>query len=260
MPPKTKYRKYAAKKRAGARKRVTKPSKTLVKQVQSIISKNVETKSVYYSAPMTAYNSVISVAGDIGFILPDISQGTAEGNRIGDQVRGQKLVLDGFINMNLTFGGNTNATRLGVRVFVVQPKLFSSADVITNNFASWLPFLLRKGNSGVPFGGTIADLYAPVNSEIVTTYYDKVHYMNIPYMLTQAGQMETAYSYKHFRHVFKLNNKKLLYDSGYGSNSKATNFSPVILIGYCHLDGSNPDNANTQISMSYTSLLDFEDA
>lgn len=242
------------------RKRAVKPSKALVKTIQSVISKNVEDKSVYLAGAATAYNSLISVAGDINFVLPDISQGTGEGNRIGDQVRAKRLVLDGLINMNLTYGGSTNATRLGVRVFIVQPKLYTDRTSISANFASWLPFLLRKGNTGVPFGGLVADLFAPVNTEVITTYYDKVHYMSIPYMLTQAGQQETAYSFRHFRKEFKLKNKKLLYDSGYGSNVQPSNYTPVMLIGYAHLDGSGADQINSQISLSWTTLLDYEDA
>lgn len=256
-----KRRKYAAKKRAAPRRKaVSKPSKTLVKQVQSIIAKNVEDKSVYLSGAATAYNSVISVAADINFLLPDVSQGTGEGNRIGDQIKAKKFVLNGLINMNLTFGGSTNATRLGVRVFMVQPKLFMDRSAISANFASWLPYLLRKGNTGVPFGGTVSDLYAPVNTEMITCYYDKIHYLSIPYMLTQAGQQETAYSYRHFRKEFKLKNKKLLYDSGYSSNNQPSNYSPVMLIGYAHLDGSNADQINSQISLSWSTLLDYEDA
>jgi len=261
MPFINKRRKYASKKRAPPRrKRVTKPSKKFVKQVQSIISKNVEDKSSYLEAGAVSYNSVITTSSDIRFIVPDVSQGVQEGNRVGDQIRAKKLVLNGLINMNLTFGGSTNATRLGVRVFIVQPKLYMDRASITANANSWLPFLLRKGNSATAFNGTVGDLYAPVNSEIITTYYDKIHYMSIPYMLTQAGQQETAFSYRHFRKEFKLKGKKLLYDSNYAAGQQPSNYSPVIIIGYAHLDGSTADTVNTQISLSYSTLMDFEDA
>jgi len=248
------------KKRAVKRNKVVKPSKTLVKQVQSIIAKNVEDKAAYIEAGAVLYNSVITTSGDIRFILPDVSQGVQEGNRIGDQLSAKRLTLNGLINMNLTFGGSTNATRLGVRVFIVQPKLYMDRASITANANSWLPYLLRKGNSASAFNGTVGDLYAPVNSETVTTYYDKVHYLSIPYMLTQAGQQETAFSYRHFNKVFNLKGKKFLYDSNYSAGQYPTNFSPVILIGYAHLDGSTADTVNTQISLSFTSLLDYEDA
>lgn len=261
MPPLIKRRKYALKKRtAPRRKRVAKPSKTFVKQVQSIISKNNEDKSVFLAGATTAYNSLISVAGDINLIVPDVNQGTGEGQRIGDQVRVKKFTLDALIQMNLTYGGSTAATRIGVRVFIVQPKLYMDRTTIVNNFASWLPLLLRKGNTGVPFGGLVADLYAPVNTEMITCYYDKVHYMSIPYMITQAGQSETAFSYKHIRKEFKLRNKKLLYDSGYSSNNQPTNYSPVLLLGYAHVDGSQFDVGSSQVQMNWTTLLDYEDA
>lgn len=261
MPPKTKYRKYAAKKRAGARRKSdTKPSKTFVKQVQSIISKNNEDKSVFLAGPVTQYNSGISVASDINFLLPDVSQGTGENNRIGDQIRAKKLIIDGLINMNMAYGASSSSTRLAVRVFIVQPKLFTDRATISANFSSWLPYLLRKGGSGVPFAGEVADLFAPVNTELITCYYDKIHFMTVPYMLTQAGQQETAYSYRHFRKELKIKNKKLMYDSGYSSNNQPSNYSPVILIGYAHVDGTAADVVNTQISLSWTSLLDYEDA
>lgn len=261
MAPLMKRRKYVAKKRAVPRRRaVSKPSKTLVKQVQSIISKNVEDKAAYIEGAAVLYNSVITTSGDIRFLLPDVSQGVQEGNRVGDQTRAKKLTINGLLNMGLSFGGSTNATRLGVRVFIVQPKLYQDRASITANANNWLPFLLRKGNSASPFNGTVSDLYAPVNTEIVTKYYDKIHYMSIPYMLTQAGQQETAFSYKHFSKVFNLKGKKFLYDSNYSAGQYPTNFSPVIIVGYAHLDGSSADTVNTQISMSFTSLLDFEDS
>jgi len=240
------------------------PSKAMEKAIEKvatkIFNKRVEDKAVYLSPAVVEYNSVITVSDDIKFINPDCSQGTQEGNRVGDQTSPKKLTLDYVICMKNNYGGTTSATRIGVRVFVVTPKLYTDRASITANANSWLPYLLRKGNSATPFNGLIADLYAPVNTEIVTCHYEAIHYLSIPYMITQAGQSETAFSYRHFRKVFNLKGRKFLYDSNYQAGQQPTNYSPCILLGYCHLDGSTADTVNTQVQMTYTSLLDYEDA
>jgi len=262
MPFQQKRRKYASKRRPGTtrRRRVTKPSKKLVKQVQSIIHKNVETKQAFLQQVTTTYNSGIDTSADIKFIVPSIDQGVNESQRIGDHLRAQKLKLSGILTMNLTYGASTSATRLGVRVFIVQPKLFTNQPSILANAADWLPYLLRKGNVSVPFSGLIQDLHAPVNTDMITCYYDKIFYMTIPYMLTNVGQSETRFSTKFFTKEFKLRNKKLSYNTGYASNQQPTNWSPVILLGYVHLDGSAADTVNQQVAMSWDSLITYEDA
>ena len=106
---------------------------------------------------------------------------------------------------------------------------------------------------------------ADVNKDAITVYYDKVFYVQNPFspaVLFGAQQnllmpLETC---KFFNVNLKLKNKTLKYDSAIDSGLTPTNFNPVMILGYCYLDGSSPDTVTTQISMSFDSYLDYEDA
>jgi len=245
-------------------KKTIKPSKSLTIAVKKIMRKDVEDKTGYKEENMIAYNSKINESGDIKFVMPDVGQGSQEGNRIGDQVTARKLKINGLLNLNMipstNYAGQISACRIGVRIMIVQPKLYTDRASITANANSWLPYLLRKGNTAVGFNGTVPDLYAPINSEVVTKYFDKVIYLSMPLMQTQVGQQETAFSYRHFTTTLKVNNKKLLYDSNYQAGQQPTNYSPVILLGYSHVDGSTADSGHTQVNMQFNSYFDYEDA
>lgn len=79
-------------------------------------------------------------------------------------------------------------------------------------------------------------------------------------MNTFAGAQEVYHATKFFSKTFKLRNKSLKYQSSYESNLQPVNWSPVILVGYVHLDGSAPDVATTQMTMSFDSIFTYEDA
>lgn len=232
----------------------------LTKKINAIIKRGTESKSSFGSLPTTAYNSGMNSSGDIVFCCPNIGQGTAENERIGDEVKAQKLKIQGILTMNLTYGAAASATRLGVRILIVQPKAYSSVGIIQAEAATWLGTLLKKGGVDTGFTGITSDLYAPINTNAITCYYDKVHYMTIPYLTTSVGASETQFSTKFFTADLKLRNKILKYSTPFSGGISAINYNPVILCGYVHLDGSSPDTVNAQVSMSFISSLMYEDA
>lgn len=256
-----KRRRYARKRGPVRAKRTgAKSTRIFKKKVLAIIHKNTENKQGFRYQNTTSYNSGIDTSADIAFLVPNVAQGPEENARNGDRIRAQKLTLKGILQMNLSYANTYSGCRIGVRVFVVQPKLFTNQPSILANANNWLPYLLRKGASSLPFSGVISDLACPVNREMITCYYDKVFYMTIPYMATAAGQQETYHSTKFFNKTFKLRNKELKYNSNYESNLQPTNYAPVIIVGYVHLDGTAPDVVNQQLTMSWDSILDYEDA
>lgn len=259
MPPLVKRRKYALKRRP-RRPKASKPGKLFRKKVLAVIHKNTENKQGFRFQNTTTYNSGIDTSAEIGFLVPNIAQGAEENARVGDRVRAVSLTLKGILGLNLSYASSYAGCRIGVRVFVVQPKLFTNQPSIIANAANWLPYLLRKGAASLPFSGVVSDLGCPVNREMITCYYDKVFYMTIPFMASAVGQQETYHSTKFFNKTFKLRNKELKYNSGYESNLQPTNYSPVILVGYVHLDGSAPDTVSQQLTMSWDSILNYEDA
>lgn len=260
MPFVNKRRKYASKRRAvPRRKRVYKSSKTFVKKVKSILHNQIETKNAYHNQAMVGYNSAIASPADLTFPLPNVPQNVTESGRIGDQIRCQSLKIQGILTMGLSYSGTFANTRIGVRVMVVQPKLYTNRDVIQSEWSAWTTNLLRKGGTNSAFNGDISDLHAEINTDLITKYYDKVFYMTIPFSPSGAA-IETLNSTKFFTVNLKLRNKLLRYNTGYYGNLAPSNYCPVLLCGYVHLDGSAADTVDTQVSMQYISNLAYEDA
>lgn len=250
---------YNAPKKAKAnRKGKTAPSKSFAKKVQSVINKNSENKQIYING-FLSFNSGINSAGDIQQIVSNLGNGSADYQRIGDQIRGQTLSVKGWIAMTLSYLTSASASRIGVRLMIVQPKNFGALAEISANTGNWLGTLLRKGGTTTSFSGAVSDLQSPINTDAITKYYDKVFYLNLPYSQTAVGEASTVGSTRFFKISKKLRNKLIKYDSSIGSGLTPVNFNPVMLCGYVHLDGSAADVVNTQIQVNYDSVLQFQD-
>jgi len=255
--PKTKRRAY---KKAPK----SKISKSLTKEVmrisQRVLNKNTEDKRAWRNAAIANFNSGINSAADINELSPQISNATGPSSRIGDEIHAKTFRVRGHIVTNLSsVYNNYSSTRIGVRMMIVQPKAFgSSVDIITS--FSWLNYLLVKGGTVSQFTGTTADLYSDINTDAITVYYDKTYYMTSPYIPgTNTGVINTSEMTKFFDIRLKTKNKRLKYDSSIDSGLTPINFNPVLLIGYCKLDGSAADTVNTQISLAYVSEMTFQD-
>lgn len=239
-----------------------KPSKTFTKKVKKILHQQVETKQAFMSLPSTAFNSGITAVGDIQNILPTTTQGTADNARIGDQIKGQRLTVKGAVVYNPSTGayGTYPNTRIAVRMMVIQPKQFGDYSSIYNNFSTWSAYLLKKGGTTTNFSGTLSDLWAPINTDAITKYYDKIMYINGPYERTAVGGYQMLGSTKFFKINLKLRNKTIKYDQSVSSGLSPTNYAPILLFGYVHMDGSSPDTLSTAITCQFDSIFDYEDA
>jgi len=264
MPFYPKRRKYVrkGKGRKPYKKRAAKSSKTFVKKVQRIIHADVESKQAYKSLSPSNFNSGIDAAGDAIQVLPNISQGTNESSRIGNQLKAQNMTITGAISWSPSagqFGTFANA-RLGVRIFVIQPRNYSDTVTALNNTATWMPTLLQKGSTTVGFTGQINDLWAPLNSEAFIKYYDKVIYLTGTYQSTAVGMSQLLGATKIFKIALKMRNKTLKYDTGISSGILPSNYAPIFCLGYAHMDGSGPDVLSTAVTCQWDAILNYEDA
>lgn len=244
--------------RYGRKKVAAKLSKPMTKAIQRIIHKDVETKTAYTQQYSVNFNSGIA-SGDALQLIANIGQGTGDNARVGDQIRAQKLTVKGFVISNLTYQSYSNC-RLGVRIFIVQPKMYTDLATIQSTASVWTSTLLKKGGTTSAFTGIVPDLMADVNTDAITVYYDKVFYVNTPYVATSVGDLATYNSTKFFSKTINLRNKLMRFDNSINSGLTSTNFNPVMLLGYVHLDGSSPDTVTTQITMSNDCVLYYEDA
>lgn len=255
---KPKKRRSNYKKRNYTRPSARKMSKMFVKKVQSIVNKNLETKTSYRTEYGSGVNCAITSATDAFQLVPNMLQGLTDSSRIADQIRGQSLIIRGHFNTALAYT-TASGCRLGVRMMIVQPKQYGNFAQVQANAALWLQYLLKKGGTTTAFTGITPDLYADINRDAITCYYDKKFYINTPYLQTAVGDTTIANSVKFFTKKIILKNKLIRYDANVDGGLTPVNYCPVLLIGYVKLDGSAPD-ANVQLSLNYDAYLNFQDA
>lgn len=261
------------------KKTIVKPkiNKNLVKTIKSVIHQQAETKCAFTTVPMTAFNSGMNSSGDMLPLIPYISQGVLDNQRVGDQLRAQTLTVKGHMYINTTpiigiSGGGyavptSSNAKIAVRMIICQPKNMSSNDIILNN-SSWINALIKKGGITSAFTGTVQDLYAPVNRDAVTVYHDKTFYLSLDPLLvsgtypagTLVNTSGTRQALKFFNFSLKCKNKLLKYDSNVNGGLSPVNYAPIALFGYAHLDGSAPDVATTVINASADINFTYEDA
>jgi len=253
---KRKFRKGKTKKRSS--------SKSFTKRVTAIVNKGRETKEIYTFANSAVRNSGITGVNDNFFIIGNNTQGVGEAQRIGEEVQAKSITVKGCIVYNPSAGqfGTYANCRLMCRVMIIQPKMYRDYSGIYNNSTTWMPTLLAKGPLSVGFTGLLDDLWSPINRETITVYYDKLIPIQGIYQVTAAGISEMQGSTKFFSKTFKFPGagKKLKYDQAYNGGTMPTNFCPVMVMGYAHLNGGAPDVNTTAVELSITSLLKYKDA
>lgn len=265
-----KFRKVAKAAKKPYKRRVPRKS-NLVKMIRSEIHKQVEDKCAYSTSGNTLYlfnSSVSTSTGDVIKLLPDISNGTLDNQRIGDEIRAKRCQIKGALVMGLLNDLNvTTSRRIAVRMMIVQPKRYNSASDIQSNYLAWTAALLKKGGTQASFTGLLSDLWAPINTDEITKYYDKTVYMQQSPIFTTGtpanaalGSPDIHNTVKFFNINLKMRNKKLRYDPNSDSGLAPTTYNPVMLIGYVHLDGSAADVVNTQVGLTFDTNFYFEDA
>ena len=141
-----------------------------------------------------AFNSTISSSSECYSLMPEITQGLDDYQRIGDRVQGRYLYVKGFVQWDQSYistslvGGTSWAPPSTCRVMILSqnnvpygPDISSRAD----------PAHLLKDNVGTgtarPYSGTIVDNLAPINKELFKVYMDKKVKLNFVGQTDAAG-------------------------------------------------------------------------
>lgn len=260
MPYKKGYKRKAPARKRVYKKATANPTKSFVKKVKKIIHSQAESKiaNITFDAQ---FNSAATSSGDIIKVLPDVPQGGDNAQRIGDQIRGQKLVVKGHLILGQAYASQIAESRIGVRMMIVSPKRFPSYADAQVNSSNWLNSVLTIGSNELPLDGTLRSLYLPVNHNSVTCYYDKVVYLTLPYVngVATSTSQDLHNSVKFFSKTIYLKNKLLRYDNLSPAN-QPNNYGPTFLFSYVHLDGSSPDTTNTLLTASFVTTLHYEDS
>lgn len=253
---------YRGRRKSTYRKRtVIRPRKQFKKAIQKIVNSNIETKvaNTNTGSSLVFFDSQIVAAGDIMQIVPNVTKGVQENNRISNMIQAQKLVIKGYVRFNTLSNVNNKYSQVAVRLFLVSLKQRSNYNDVQSS-TTYLNVLLRRGGTEVPWSGLISDIYADLNTDVWTKHMDKVMYLSQDQMFTDAGSIDTHKTIRFFRKTISCK-KVLRYDDTISSGLLPTNFAPILLIGYCYMNGAAPDQAPVQnLGLYYDSDLYFKDA
>ena len=169
----------------------------------------------------------------------------------------------------MQFNPSAGRSRLGVRVLCFSVKAYPDGASAIANTQDWIHSLLRHGSNVKAFNGTIEDYLLPLNTDVVTVHMDKRFTITQPFLwntsLSPDGTtipVQQAYSTKTWRANIKCKNKVLKFSAPAEltpSGSIPNNWGPLFALGYCHLDGSAPDQLTTAVSNSFLSTIRYED-
>lgn len=239
------------------------------RKVKMVLSSLAEDKQAFLTTgnSLSKFNSGIDSVGDLIQVLPGISQGVAENQRIGNQIRAKNLNIKGYLKLDVNdINDSTKLPNIVARMMVVTMKNaqnFTDAQGASPKIGT----LLKKGGTTVAFSGLLSDIYAPLNRDVFTVHYDKRFYLNQSYVnATGPSPPSTIISQdvkntvKFFNINIKCKNRLLRYDEDVSGDILPSNFGPFLLLGYSYLDGSSPDVLSTPLGLQFDSTLNYEDA
>ena len=193
-------RRVAPKRRVGAHK-------SMVKLIKSVIHKQAENKVVSYTANTAIYNYNSPTGFNANNIIPltpftsymNISQGTGQGDRIGNKVSTRKCFIK-FVLFPGTYSAlnNPNPAPQDIRIIIFKwkdtPTTLASTSTMSN---FW-----QRGDSSEAPSGTLTDMIHDVNKDKYTVYYDKtvkVGYQN------DATSGSYTFSQSYWNNDYKVN-------------------------------------------------------
>lgn len=251
MPPKRQYRRRPAKKKA-------RPVSTAVKQyVKKSIHAQLENK-VYidYGANQTITNA--SAGTPTGkYLLPVVSQGTAQNQRVGNELTIRYASVSGYVNL-LPYSSITNpepAVQL-VKMWIVSGKRINSNNITQYDWSKWF----EVGATNAPFQGNTLDMLLSHNKDDFTVYATRSFKLG---MSTDSKGSNPVNSYfdnspmtqKFYFNFTKSVRKKLKFNDGSGTPNNANMW---IIFQAVNADGTT--TAINSCEFHYQTKIVYEDA
>lgn len=248
-----------------------KPSKAFVKKVKKIMHKDVESKESAYTLTNTDFNGPVNNVADACRVIPSLTQGYGNGQRIADSVLLQRIDLRGHMMINII--PNTTGTsiptaipstcRIMVRAFIFSIKRFANYDDAVAT-TSYMSKFLKNGLFTQGLDGTVKSMYLPVNTDVITVHKEFRKYISVPAIFAQTatatGFSNTAVGFENsckFFNFRKSYKKTLKYDD---AGFAPQNFAPLFCLSYAKLDDTSPDLLVARVTASYVSSILYEDA
>lgn len=212
--------------------------------VKKLIHRNVESKYIgkVYNA---SFNNRIDSAADIIPLLPSLTKGTGDNNRIGNKITPRG------IRVAVTVTANDVTPGAGFELLPRIMFLSSRSEKDTTLLPTFdTTILLDDGTGERAFGGDISDYHSPLNTEMVTIHKDIKTQICLGTVEQNLARTRT--------YVFWIKCPKVLH---YNDNTTfPENFAPFMCAGFACGDFSVPSDGYLGIKIGFTSTLYYEDA
>jgi len=228
--------------------------------IKKVISRENETK--YLARDVlndTPFNSAVTSTAELYSCLPAMQPGILSSQRIGQKVTPKSARIRGTIAL----ASDDDTADIVVYMYVFTCKKFKNYPQILANFN--VTDMLDNGLSGTtnPTGFALTALYPPEKEQIRLLSKKQFHLQKGYGIQNAGGSADTGVGGgSSTMRTFDIKIKcpsQLLYDDS-TAPSHATNFAPVVCIGYYHTDGTAPDVLNQAIVVNMRSEIYYDDA
>lgn len=290
LPPAMVKARRAAKRAA----RASRPSKALTMAITKVISRKAESKqAMFYGTngtfPQTGlFNDrgfsvqnqfISSTTSDLKWLLPNVAEGVADNERIGEQITPTSLRISGLVKVSLTNLTTPAPTDVYAVVYVLTHKVYKSYEALLgspavppavgfvggNNFNQ----LLKNGeNATTNFTGNWWAARQPVADQYYNVIAKKIIRLRFAGLYTSGGQSVSIANSHDYQANWSvtLNKRHLPAHLKYPEstvtgafNNAPQNFAPFMCVGYYNADGTNTASPQAIIESTYVSTLNYKD-
>lgn len=247
--------------------KLSKPTASAVRKIaKSVVKREAEDKFIS-SQGAVLFNSRISSASECYPLLPQITVGTGDFQRIGDKVRGKYLYVKGYVQLDQYYLDNTTGTQY-LPPFTVRAMILSQKNIKVGSEVSTrvdVAHLLKDNiatGTARPYDGDLLDNLAPINKDLFRVHMDRKFKFSWVARgdLTVSG--DTGYGVgqertKYFTVRIKLP-ATMTFDDGNGN--WVNNFAPFLCIGFVNDDGTAKYTVGTPLRVGWLSTAYYEDS
>lgn len=225
------FRKGTFRKRT--KKIMRKPKKYVKKNISRVVKRvldsQVERKIYVINSVNNSISTIVGGTPTNINLMPQISHGTGQESRIGQQVKITNAHISGFVNL-LPYNSVTNtlSTPVWIKMWVISSKLTSVAGFGNTTAGTGL---FEAGADTVGLQGNMLDMVLPINKDAFTVYASKRINLGATYA-SSTGQVGTGgyydnskmsvpffFSYgKHFKQQLKYNDDTAAQNGNYPYN------------------------------------------
>ena len=245
------YKKNNKKKSTKAKRPKVSLTKAVQQEIKKIEIQNAEHKKQSYSVnslPIKVYDagtqSLTTI--DLTNVLYNITQGTGEGNRIGNKIKLTTLT----VKISLNIGVTSLLNNVYMRVLILRKKV----GVDTPN--GFYGQLFQNGNTAQAPTGTTIDMMRPVNTDYFTVYHSKMVLMGSSDAVTSANPGNNTAIAKML--TFKMPLTNIIYNDTtiFPTNVSAyMAFVPCLANGFAITAGAiAPYFVSADVNVRYTDL------